>query len=564
MSHDTTQSTRDSQTPLRVAIIGGGISGLAAAYYLTQDNRPPCEVVIYEATDHLGGNAYTVQVDLGERRDVLLTATDASPRTFTRWADLGVDDFNLDTYTHIKAIMEEIDFTDYLPLEDTVSFFTRDGSKKVLTADNELRQGASNPQTRISDKLDKAYQAFMQAAAEAVGKPKYHRWTVQQFVDEYRSEGKYPHAAALVDTLRDDLLYPRISAMYFVDDSGPEHMPLRAVMNYYILQEGFKSGANQAPSPDRNYFVEGAESWIRCLADWLEKHRKVSFICNARAVVSATSDKVSVSLPPQAGLCGMREDEHFDKVVMATHADDALRSIHEGATKDIADVLGRVRYSNSRAVAHTFADLLPADRNAWRTYNVIIRKGISLKPYRMTYVMNRLQNDAAQWVEDGPNGYPVIKTSPYNRFGLPQFFVSLNPATPVPDKYVLRVIRQPGHTPGGYAKHFSEDEQRLPGWHAIDKEDDRATAWFKHNVLDFNCLDAQEKLDSAQGGAHGNLYFTGGWCKGAGLHEECWLMGEHVAKRVFGESAKDEHCFDPEATTEADYVPRYWREVHKT
>ncbi|NOX76562.1 MAG: FAD-dependent oxidoreductase [Gammaproteobacteria bacterium] len=562
MSHDTTRDKRDSQAPLRVAIIGGGISGLAAAYHLTKPstNRPPCKVVIYEATDHLGGNAYTVQVDLGERRDVLLaqenTATDdpAPARPFTRWADLGVDDFNLDTYTHIAAIMKDIGFTAYRPLEDTASFFTRDGSK-VLTADNELRHGASNPQVRIPKALDEAYQAFMRAAAEAVGCPHYHRYTVQQFVDEYRR--KHPDVATLVDTLRDDLLYPRISAMYFVDDSGPEHMPLRAVMNYYILQEGFKSGAKQAPSPKRNYFVEGAESWIRCLAGWLEDNRDVSFIRNARAEVRATAGGARVSLPPQAGLRGNPPAEHFDKIVMATHADDALRAIREGVTQDIADILGRVRYTSSLAVAHTYAaNLLPADRNAWRTYNVTIRKGTAMKPYRMTYVMNRLQNDAAEWVEDGPDGHPEIKTGPYNRFGLPQFFVSLNPVTPIPDEYVLRVIRQPGQTPGGYAKHFSEDEQRLPGWHAIDEADDRASTWFKHNVLDFNCLDAQEMLDSAQGGDHDNLYFTGGWCKGAGLHEECWLMGEHVAKRVFGEPGDDTHCFDPKATSDADYAPR--------
>ncbi len=531
--------------PLRVAVVGGGIAGLAAAYHLTRPGRD-CAVTVFEATDHLGGNAYTVRVDLGELCRPGRPCGEGGEHLL-RWADLGVDDFNRNSYKQIAAVMAEIGFTAYRPLEDTTSFATADGDK-ILTADRELHHGTSNPQVRIPAELENTYHAFMGAAAKAALDPAYHRTTVAQFVAEYRAA--HPAEAERLDRVRDDLLYPRISAMYFVDDSGPEVMPLRAVMLYYMLQEGFDPDSQTPPKPDRNYFVEGAESWIRCLATWLESNRTVRIVRNAHARVAVDATGVSLHFdPPVANPPG-----RFDKVVMACHADDALRSIEQGLTPEIAAVLGRISYTNSRAVCHTDAEQLPIDRNAWRTYNVPIRQGVGMKPYRMTYVMNRLQNDAAQ---TGGAGEPD-----YDHFGMPQFFVSLNPEPPVPDERVLRIVREPGHTPGGYTRRLTSGETAPPrGWQALEAADDRAVAWFKHNVLDFDCLDAQEQLPAAQGGEHGRLFLTGGWAKGAGLHEECWLMGETVAKAVLGEKAEDEHRFRPEAG--AHYAPRYLREAHQ-
>ena len=49
--------------PQRIAIIGGGISGLAAAYLLA----PQHSVTLYEAAPRLGGHARTVMA--GQRGD---------------------------------------------------------------------------------------------------------------------------------------------------------------------------------------------------------------------------------------------------------------------------------------------------------------------------------------------------------------------------------------------------------------------------------------------------------------------------------------------------------------
>ena len=164
----------------RIAIIGGGVSGLAVAYNLLQPaTKLDCDIDIYEANDYLGGNADTALVDLGEIKDPLLADTPSNKRHLIRKADLGVDDLNMDTYKRIVRVMNEIEFDDYRPLEDTACFFTLNGSK-VLTADGELQHGTSDPSIAISDELASTYSKFMAAAARDIKEQEetYKRYTL--------------------------------------------------------------------------------------------------------------------------------------------------------------------------------------------------------------------------------------------------------------------------------------------------------------------------------------------------------------------------------------------------
>lgn len=57
-------STADAKTANEIAILGGGITGLATAYFLTKQ-LPDAKVTIYEASDHLGGWLRTKRVMVG-------------------------------------------------------------------------------------------------------------------------------------------------------------------------------------------------------------------------------------------------------------------------------------------------------------------------------------------------------------------------------------------------------------------------------------------------------------------------------------------------------------------
>jgi cyclopropane-fatty-acyl-phospholipid synthase len=57
---------------MRVAVVGGGVSGLAAAYELLATSGGGVRVTLYEAEERLGGNARTVAVSDGAAGSVQL------------------------------------------------------------------------------------------------------------------------------------------------------------------------------------------------------------------------------------------------------------------------------------------------------------------------------------------------------------------------------------------------------------------------------------------------------------------------------------------------------------
>lgn len=445
---------------MRIAVVGSGVSGLLVAYHLSLAGK---KVTIFEKSDRVGGCAQTVKVRLDQDT--------------VRWVDLGVNDFNAATYTEIVKMLDALGVA-YSPLEDSTAFSNHDGSCSY-TIDPD--------RTSMSKALNHDYERFKQEAPQDVLDPHYQNYSIAKYLEVkgYSPDfGRYN-------------LYPRVNGMYFVHDSTPETMSFRGIMHYYVMQEGF------GKTPRRMYFADGSSSWIQALADKVQS-LGTTIYTNTPARVSATGDRVILHTPDG--------DEPFDAVVMACHASTALRVIQQGMTQEMVSVLGAFHYCNSVAVAHTFAPLLPPDVNAWRSYNILIHDRFAqLRPYTISYVCNRHQNDALN---------PV-----YDRFETPKFFVTLNPSVPIPDRFVLQTL------------------DRKP-----------AIAYFPHNVVSLATIAAQDKLPQVQG--QNGIFFTGGWTRGAGLHEECWYSAQSVSDLILGNTVDEEHVYSPEAGA-SDYAPKY-------
>src|SRR6478672_5892463 len=79
---------------MKIAIIGSGISGLAAAHQL----RGQAEITLYEAGDYFGGHTHTVDV----------TLPDASGAPVTQGVDTGFLVFNERTYPHLIQLLADL------------------------------------------------------------------------------------------------------------------------------------------------------------------------------------------------------------------------------------------------------------------------------------------------------------------------------------------------------------------------------------------------------------------------------------------------------------------------
>lgn len=79
---------------MKVAVIGSGISGLAAAYRLHAD----AQVTLFEAGSYFGGHTNTVDV----------TLPDARGQSVTHGVDTGFLVFNERTYPGLIALLDEL------------------------------------------------------------------------------------------------------------------------------------------------------------------------------------------------------------------------------------------------------------------------------------------------------------------------------------------------------------------------------------------------------------------------------------------------------------------------
>ncbi|HYF43820.1 MAG TPA: FAD-dependent oxidoreductase, partial [Ramlibacter sp.] len=161
--------------------------------------------------------------------------------------------------------------------------------------------------------------------------------------------------------------------------------------------------------------------------------------------------------------------ERFDKLVLATHSDQALALLADASPLE-RELLGAIRYQTNRAVLHTDTSVMPRRRAAWAAWNY--ERGPGEREQArvcLHYWLNVLQ--PLPWPQ------PVI--------------VSLNPVREIDRKQVMAEID------------------------------------YAHPVFDMEALHAQERLPQLQGERH--TYFCGAWM-GYGFHEDGLKAGLAAAR----------------------------------
>jgi predicted NAD/FAD-binding protein len=162
--------------------------------------------------------------------------------------------------------------------------------------------------------------------------------------------------------------------------------------------------------------------------------------------------------------------EHYDLVVMASHADQTLAVIADPSDEE-QDLLGSFRYSRNLAVLHTDESFMPKRRAVWSSWNYLGSKDTASDGVCVTYWMNRLQN--------------IDSEKP--------LFVTLNPP-------------RPPHA--GTLLH---------------------SELYDHPIFDARAMVAQRKLWLLQGVR--NTWFCGAYF-GAGFHEDGLQAGLAVAEQL--------------------------------
>jgi oxygen-dependent protoporphyrinogen oxidase len=312
--------------PKRIAIIGGGISGLAAAYALEERRLSgvPVEYVLFEASPRLGGVISTERIQgcvLEAGPDAFLTekpwAIELCKKLDLADQLIGSNDHLRKTYIVVKNKLVE--------LPDGLMFMV---PTKILPA-------VMSPLFSLRTKIRVAAEWF-HPRAKAVADE-----TVAELVERH-------YGPEMVDRLADPLL----SGVYGGEAS---QLSARAVLARFADMEATHGSlgrgmlaarknnsvtSNHPVPPLFTSLKEGMQQLVDSLVRRLDR-RSINTSCPARCVV-AENDGWTVS-------AGYKSD-HFDAVIIAAPA-SAASSLLCMMNEKLGAELGAIRYSSSVTVA---------------------------------------------------------------------------------------------------------------------------------------------------------------------------------------------------------------------
>ncbi|CCO49575.1 putative NAD/FAD-binding protein [Vibrio nigripulchritudo SOn1] len=569
-----------------IAVIGGGTSGLATCYYLyhklSENNQlDQFRVHLFEKEQELGGNAHTVVLKMGETNNVDSDKNEVDPMTLVRWADMGVNDVNFSRYKTLEAAMKATGYfsdKNLKPIEDTACFFSQDNQHLYtddihVSIDRPMERRFSlsgTPQgtvfttiveygTQMSDcekKLDAAWDIELHTFFEVliglaegrseVLKPELKYEICLEAFNEIRKQPSLanipgPELAKLIIEVRDNLFFPRVAAMFFTSDKGPQHLPLASPFGYFSYQEGKEQGEQ---FPDRRYFVGGTKRWIEHLTAYLKQGFNVNpsdpkLFIHTGVDVKFKAEGSGFSI---ASIKGTEDDSlrnaPFDAVVSTIHANHARTQIsfdaaHAEQGNVLDPILARIKYTQSIGIVHTDASVISANVNSWRTFNISIRHGEAMVPYSITFQENRHQND---WCN------PQIRHAPEL-----SYFVTLNPTQPIADKFVLRTVDSNENLdflcgtdltelPESTQKHLKSGSDK----NLLGRTDNKAIFYFAHNVYDKAAHQSQLDIEeyhtnlaiNVKQNGYAPIVYAGSWCAEVGLQETCWKQAENAVDKL--------------------------------
>lgn len=330
---------------LDIAVVGSGISGLSAAWLLSRRHR----VTLYEADQRPGGHTNTVEVHAGGR---------------TIPVDTGFIVYNEATYPNLTALFAHLG---------------------VPTRPSDMTFGVSLDNGRLEYEGTNLRSLFAQK--RNLFRPRF--WSMLRDILRFYKEAPAlaPHLppslslGQMLDSRRygtafqEDHLLPMAGAIWSGSAASLRDYPaahfIRFCDNHGLLKVNGR--------PIWRTVEGGSREYVRRMLPAVQDRRI------GAGAVSIRRDIGSVELRSSDG-----EARHFDHVVLACHADQALRLL-EDPTEQEAALLGAFGYVRNRAVLHTDARFMPKRKPVWAAWNYL---GAGGRPdsLHVTYWMNRLQH----------------------------------------------------------------------------------------------------------------------------------------------------------------------------
>jgi len=398
---------------MKIAVVGSGISGLSAAYYLSRKHH----VDLFEREDHFGGHSHTIDVLINEKKVSV---------------DIGFIVFNHKTYPNLikffeenEVEMEKSDMSFSFAVKDTNFEYCGRGLKGIF----------SNKSNLFNIKF---LRMFFDIISFYKKSEKINKFEEKITLGEFLSKEK------LSKLFINYHLLPMVSAIWSMPPYQASKMPLQFFLKFFQNHGLFK--------------LKNRPQW------YTVSNRSKTYVNKVLSKISGEYFKnykinkiKRILTGVQIYYGGSNEFFDYDKVILATHADEAL-SLIENPLEEEKSILSNFNYKENLAIIHTDENVMPKNKHVWSSWNSSVNKN-NLEINSLTYWLNLLQNLKCE----------------------KNILLTLNPITKISENKILKKVK------------------------------------FTHPYFNQSVLDYQKKLNALQNKK--NILFCGSYF-GYGFHED--------------------------------------------
>ena len=436
---------------IKIAIVGSGISGLAAAHAL----RGKVELTLLEAGDYFGGHTHTVDVTL---------PTPKGP--VTHGVDTGFLVLNERTYPQLIRLLIELGVA---TAKSDMSFSVQAND---FAGGRAMEWSGTSLNTVFAQRANLINPRFWGMLRDLL---RFNALTTRMATDGSEAQlqqplGEFLREHGLGTAFCDWYFLPMMACIWSCPTAQMLQFPVSTMVRFC-----HNHGLLQITNRPQWWTVQGgAKHYVEKITTGIADKHLNTPVRRIEHLAASSARQRSVRIHTDKG------SQLFDKVIIATHSDQALQMLAEPTAQE-RDTLGAIRYQSNKAVLHCDTTVLPNRTSAWAAWNYerAAAPGRERTRVCLHYLLNRLQ--PLPWQQ------PVL--------------VSLNP---------VRAVAQD--------KILGEFE-------------------YAHPVFDLAAMAAQSRMPALQG--QQGCYYAGAWM-GYGFHEDGLKAGLAAAAQLLANAGMAE------------------------
>ena len=335
---------------MKIAVIGSGISGLSASYFLSKKNR----VDLYEKEDRFGGHSYTLNIeyDIKNRKKIDI--------------DIGFIVFNEITYPNLINFFRELN----------VNYEKSDMSFSVSVDNSNIEYCGRGLRGIFSNKKNLFNIRFLKMFYEII---KFYKNCEKLDIKNYKNItlGEFFEKKKLSNYFINYHIIPMASAIWSMPPNKVKQMPFKFFVIFFKNHGLFKI----KDRPQWYTVTNRSKDYVKKVLNKLSGEHFKNYNINK---IVRNKNNVSVYYGDNS------EFFSYDKVILATHADEALNLIKNPMENEF-NVLKNFRYKENIALVHSDERAMPKNKKNWSSWNAKVDNK-NLQKSSVTYWINLLQN----------------------------------------------------------------------------------------------------------------------------------------------------------------------------